>query len=92
MKWSNVILALCAACGSSSSNTPTPNQVQMQTGQWEFVATPANGAKRVYVEANLAGTNAAIGSTVCNTALFQLGGTVGGQFCVNPQRAPRKKN
>ena len=67
----------------SPSSPPAPSSSQsamMQTGQWEFVATPATGGKPVYFEVNLAGSNAAIGSTVFNTGIFQFGGTVGGVF------------
>ena len=81
-----VILSL-AGCGSSTSpsSPPTPQGATMQAGQWEFVATPATGGQPVYVEVNLAGSNAAIGSTVFNTGLFQFGGAIGGQFsdCAN---------
>src|SRR5882762_8361912 len=82
-------LAGCGGAGSSSGSSsggppPSPSAT-MQTGQWEFVATPTSSAKPVYVEVNLTGSNAAISSTVFNTALFQFGGSVGGQFsdCVN---------
>jgi hypothetical protein len=74
-----VFLAGCAL-GTNSTNPTNPNpnpaasSATMQTGQWEFVATPSNGGKPVYFEVNLAGSNAAINSTVFNTALFQFGG------------------
>jgi len=92
MKWLTALVIVClAGCGGGSTQqgttnpNPTINNTTMQTGQWEFVATPSGGGLPVYVEANLAGSNAAIGSTVFNTALFQFGGTVGGQFsdCAN---------
>jgi hypothetical protein len=92
MKWLTALAIVClTGCGGGSTQqgttnpNPTSNSTTMQTGQWEFVATPSGGGLPVYVEANLAGSNAAIGSTVFNTALFQFGGTVGGQFsdCAN---------
>jgi hypothetical protein len=73
----------CGGGGSSPSTDPIQvpaSNVTMQAGQWEFVATPATGGPPVYIEANLAGSNAAIGSTVFNTGLFQFGGAIGGQF------------
>jgi hypothetical protein len=71
--------------GAPQNNQTTPSNASMQLGQWEFVATPAVGGNPVYVEVNLSGSNAAISSTVLNTALFQFGGGIGGQFsdCVN---------
>jgi hypothetical protein len=80
-------LAGCGGGGGSSTTTTTliPQDATMQAGQWEFIATPATGGQPVYVEVNLAGSNAAIGSTVFNTSLFQFGGSIGGQFsdCAN---------
>src|SRR5256885_6378427 len=81
----STMLIGCGGAGNPGTNTPSSGGTTMQTGQWEFVATPSNGGQPVYIEVNLVGSNAAIGSTVFNTALFQFGGSVGGQFsdCVN---------
>lgn len=83
-----IMLAGCLYTGSGTGgggSSPQSGQATMQTGQWEFVATPSSGGTPVYVEVNFAGSNAAIGSTVFNTGLFQFGGANGGQFsdCVN---------
>src|SRR5271157_3152604 len=87
MKWITLFAVVSlVGCGggsssSSSTNNPTtPSSAAMQAGQWEFVATPSSSSEPVYVEVNLAGSNAAIGSTVYNTSLFQFGGGIGGQF------------
>jgi hypothetical protein len=63
---------------SQTGQTPS-SSATMQAGQWEFVATP-NTSQPVYLEVNLTGSNAAIGSTVFNTSLFQFGGGIGGEF------------
>jgi hypothetical protein len=74
----------CGGGGGSTtappSSAPTTSSATMQTGQWEFAATPSTGSKPIYFELNLTGSNAGIGSTVFNTGLFQFGGQVGGLF------------
>jgi hypothetical protein len=70
MKWLGLFALVCfAGCGGGGGSS-----------QQNSNPDPSTGGKPVYVEANLAGSNAAIGSTVFNTGLFQFGGAIGGQF------------
>jgi hypothetical protein len=90
--WLVCLAILLTGCGggSSGSRTPTPTQVVMQTGQWEFTIASTNGNPNIYLEADMASTPVgAIGSYITATALFwpQTGGSIAGlyDYCVNWQ-------
>jgi hypothetical protein len=80
-------------CGGGTSTSPiTPQQANIQTGQWEFTIASTNGNPNIFVETDLTepqGMESAIGSYIYATALFwpQTGGGVAGlyDYCVNEQ-------
>jgi|SRR5579859_6482722 len=57
--------------GASSVGATERRRSAMQTGQWEFVLTPAKSVHPVYVEANLTASDAQISSMELNTALLE---------------------